>query len=140
MIKDNLAYLVFLIPVVMAAFFLINSAQDAGEVANREQTTNGTLVAHQAWNHNRWEYRFQVDAHTYTGLDRLRSGTPKVGEPVTIFFDPLDPTTNALTSFKERRISLFGPAVAILLVGVGAALVVLFGGAVLRLLEKTRSA
>jgi hypothetical protein len=133
MIKDNpyLVYLVVLIPVVLGAFFLMNSAQEASEVARRQQVTTGVLVAHKLSNHDRWEYQFQVEAHGYSGLDRVRTGTPRIGQAVTIYYDPLDPTTNGLVTFKERSDGLLGPMLAILLLSALFAAVVLLTGTAL---------
>jgi len=120
-IKDNLVYLVFLVPVVIGVSLMINAAQDASDVASRERAVTGILTAHDAWNHDQWEYRFRVEGRVYTGLDRVPSGVPKVDQPVTIYFDPHDPTTNGLIPFERRRDNFLGPAIAILL---GAAFVV----------------
>src|SRR5208283_5648544 len=127
MIKDNpyLVYLVLLIPVVFGAFFLMNSAQEASEIARRQQIATGVLAAHKLSNHNQWEYRFHVEARGYSGLDRVRSGTPRIGEAVKIYYDPLDPTTNSLITFEERSNGFLGPALAILLLSAFLAAVVL---------------
>jgi hypothetical protein len=133
MIKDNpyLVYLVLLIPVVFGALFLMSSAQEASEVARRQQVAMGVLVAHKLSNHNQWEYRFQVEARGYSGLDRVQGGTPGIGRAVTVYYDPLDPATNGLITFKERSDGLLGPAVAILLVSALFAAVVLLTGTAL---------
>lgn len=136
MIRDNFVYLVVLIPVAIGAFALINSATNASEVAAREQVTTGTLVAHQEWNHNQWQYRFQVERRPYTGLDRVRSGTPLVDQPVAVYYDPLDPTTNGLGSFGERSRGFWGPAIAVILLGTGLAAALLFGGSLLDIIQR----
>jgi len=132
-IKDNpyLVYLVVLIPFVFGAFFLMNSAQEASGIARRQQIATGVLVAHKVSNHDRWEYRFHVEALGYSGLDRVRSGTPRIGEAVTIYYDPLDPTTNSLITFGKVSNGFLGPALAILLLSAFLAVVVLLTGTAL---------
>jgi hypothetical protein len=132
-IKDNpyLVHLVVLVPFVFGAFFLMNSAQEASEIARRQQVATGVLVAHKMSNHDRWEFRFQVEARGYSGLDRVRGGTPRIGEAVTIYYDPRDPTTNSLITFEERSNGFRGPALAILLLSAFLAGVVLLTGTAL---------
>ena len=110
---------------------MINAAQDASDVASRERAASGTLITHQEWNHNQWEYQFRVEGRVYSGLDRVPSGVPKVDQSVAVYYDPNDPTTNGLVPFKQRSDNLLGPAMAILL---GSAFVValIVGVAVLR--------
>ena len=71
-------------------------------VARREQTTSGTIVAHEPSNHDRYGYTFSVNNQTYSGwqvpYDRDQFA---VGQVVTVHYDPLDPNNSALVDFDE---------------------------------------
>lgn len=88
-------------------------------VAQREKTTNGTITAHEPANHNRYEYSFSVNGKSYSGWESPRKEEPRIGQQVTVFYDPLDPTKNALTDFCDLETESVGP-VPMLLFGIGA--------------------
>ena len=76
----------------------------------REQTTSGTITAHEPANHDRYGYIFKVNEKTYTGWQSsYDSVTFTVGQLVTVHYDPLDPNNNALVDFNELSWRAFGP-------------------------------
>ena len=79
-------------------------------VALRQQTTSGTIVAHEPANHNRYGYTFKVNEKTYSGW-KGPSDSEKfaVGQIVTVHYDPLDPNNNALVDFNELATDDLGP-------------------------------
>jgi hypothetical protein len=88
-------------------------------VAKREKITNGTITGHEPANHNRYGYSFSVNGKSYSGWESPRKEEPHIGQQVTVFYDPVDPTKNALTDFAELETNSLGP-VSMLLLGMGA--------------------
>src|SRR5580658_10285424 len=72
-------------------------------VAKREQTVLGTSIAHEPANHNRYRYSFSVDGKPYSGWESPRKEEPHIGQQLTVYYDPADPATNALTDFTPRE-------------------------------------
>jgi hypothetical protein len=89
------------------------------KVAERERTALGTVTVHEPANHNRYGYTFAINGHSYSGWESPRRGEPQVGELVTVYYDPNDPTTSALTDFAQLKNESLGP-VPLLLFGIGA--------------------
>lgn len=88
-------------------------------IATREQTTHGVITALEPANHNRFGYVFSVNGKTFTewespGKDRLN-----IGQQVLVYYDPLNPSKNALTEFGDWGTNGLGP-VPMMLFGVGA--------------------
>ena len=81
-------------------------------VARREQTTSGTIVAHEPANHDRYGYTFSVNNQTYSGwqvpYDRDQFA---VGQVVTVHYDPLNPGNSALVDFNELSDRVSGPLI-----------------------------
>jgi hypothetical protein len=113
--RPYLKYLFLPTPWILGALFFMVSAHKYKEVSSREQTTTGTIILHEPENHNRYGYRFQVDGRAYTGWETPLKVEPKIGQSVTVHYDPLNPAQNALTDFSARSDRASGPAVAILL-------------------------
>ena len=88
-------------------------------VAQREKTTNGSITAHEPTNHNRYGYSFSVDGKPYSGWEIPRNKELHIGQQLTIFYDPIDPTKNAITDFADLEMDSLGP-VPLLLFGIGA--------------------
>jgi hypothetical protein len=80
---------------------MMTAAHSDKDVASREQATTGTVVSHEPRNHNRYGYKFQVSGQDYTGSEAPLTTEPKIGQSVTVYFDPLNPTENSLTDFAE---------------------------------------
>ena len=79
-------------------------------VARREQTTSGTIVAHEPSNHDRYGYTFSVNNQTYSGwqvpYDRDQFA---VGQVVTVHYDPLNPSNSALVEYHELSYRALAP-------------------------------
>jgi hypothetical protein len=69
-------------------------------------------------NHNRYGYSFSANGKSYSGWESPRRAEPRIRQSVTIFYDPLDPTRNALTDFAHLETDSLGP-VPMLLFGIG---------------------
>jgi len=127
MIRENphLPYLVVLLPWTVGVIFMMAAALDYSKVASRQQVTTGIVTAHEAHNHNRYVYKFQLDGQEYTGGETPLGAEPKVGELVRVYFDPLDPSRNGLTDFGKRRERMRGQAVGLLILTTAAGLLIL---------------
>jgi opacity protein-like surface antigen len=95
------------------------------QIAARQQTTLGVITDHRPSQHNVYGYKFAVNGNAYKGWQSPRNDELAVGKQVTIYYDPKDPSRNALTDFYELSTQSLGP-VPLLLLGIGA--VVLFVG------------
>lgn len=93
-------------------------------IALRERTITGAIVEYQAENRHTAIYRFSVDNKVYTGQE-LGSVHSKIGEQVVIYYDPIDPEKNRLTTFEEEALGLAGPVICMLVLG-GAGIFFIF--------------
>lgn len=74
-----------------------------GQVATRQRTTTGVIIAHEPANHNRYGYRFDAQGRDYLGWETPPAAEPRIGQEVTVYYDNRDPTDNALTDFADLR-------------------------------------
>jgi Protein of unknown function (DUF3592) len=111
--------LLIVLPWVVGAVLAIHTWTVDRAVAEREQTVLGTITAHEPVHHNRYGYRFSVHGKSYSGWESPRKEEPHIGQRVTVYYDPNDPATNALTDFKDLKGESLGP-LPLLLFGVGA--------------------
>jgi hypothetical protein len=88
------------------------------DIATREQTTEGVITSHEPTNHNRYGYIFHVGGKTFTGWQSPMKDEFEIGKPVTVYYDPKDPSKNALTEFRDLGTIRFGPVPTVLL-GIG---------------------
>jgi hypothetical protein len=88
-------------------------------IATREQTTQGVITAHETENHNRFGYAFTVNGKSFTGWESPGKEGLDIGQPVLVYYDPLNPSKNALTEFGDRGLNSLGP-VPMMLFGIGA--------------------
>jgi hypothetical protein len=72
-----------------------------GTAASREKTAVGVITVHEAANHNQYRFIFSAAGKSYDGFGSLKDVEPKIGQSVTVYYDPLDPTTNSLWEFNE---------------------------------------
>ena len=112
-------------PWVLGLVFMIHASRIDRQIAERQQTASGIVTAHEPANHNRYGYKFQVDGKLYTGWESPTKAELVIGQQVTVFYDPQDPSKNALTDFHDVSISELGP-VPMLLFGIGAVAVYIF--------------
>jgi hypothetical protein len=104
-------------------------------VAQRERVAVGIITVHEVSNHNQYRYRFSIDGQSYSGLgsspnDFSNSGSSSkeeiaVGQQVPVYYDPLDPSTNALRDFANLSTDSLRP-VPILVLGIGAVAIYIF--------------
>ena len=111
--------LLIVVPWAIGVVLAIHEWADDRTVAQREKTTNGRITAHEPANHDRYGYSFSVDGKPYSGWDSPRNEEPHVGQQITVFYDPADPTKNALTDFADLETDSLGP-IPLLLFGIGA--------------------
>ena len=81
-------------------------------IAQRQQTTSGTIVTHEPANHNRYGYNFSVSDKPYSGWYSPGHNEPTIGQRVTVYYDPIDPNTSALDDFGELALQDLGPVPA----------------------------
>ena len=107
--------LLIVLPWVLLGMFLAYRSSLDRTIATRQQTTYGTITAHQPANHSRYGYAFTVGKATYHGWEIPQKREYSIGEHVLVYYDPTDPTKNALTDFSELSAREFGPLVFIVL-------------------------
>jgi hypothetical protein len=97
----------------------INRSRD---VAPRQQAIAGTLTAGPV-GRNSYSYTFIVASVSYNDWGSVYGSEPKIGQEVLVYYDPRDPTVNALARFEyssRRRAWDIGLGLfAILFVAVG---------------------
>lgn len=107
------------LPWAIGLVWLISSGISEQGIAKRQRTTQGLITAHEPANHNRYGYSFSVNGKSYSGWESPRSETLEIGQKVTVYYDPRDPSANALTDFGDLSLETFGP-IPTLLFGIGA--------------------
>jgi len=88
------------------------------QVAARQQTTTGIIGEYQPHNHNQFGYVFRVGEKSYVGWESPKGKELQIGKAVTVYYDPRNPSTNALTNFSDLSFETFGP-VPLMLFGIG---------------------
>ena len=111
--------LLIVLPWTIGVVLAIHAWVNNRTVAQREKTTNGSITAHEPANHNRYGYSFSVNGKSYSGWESPKKEEPHIGQQVTVFYDPVDPTKNALTDFADLEMDSLGP-VPMLLLATGA--------------------
>jgi Protein of unknown function (DUF3592) len=112
-------YLLVLLPWTLGAIFAIYQWNVDRRIATREQTTQGVITAHEPANHNRFGYAFSVDGKRFTGWESPGKDELEIGRSVLVYYDPINPSRNALTEFREKGVNSLGP-VPLILFGIGA--------------------
>jgi hypothetical protein len=107
------------LPWTIGAILLIYQWKVDRGVATREQATRGVITAHEPANHNRYGYVFSVNGQSLTVWERPGKDGLKIGQEVLVYYDPLNPSTNALTEFRDLGMNSLGP-VPMILFGIGA--------------------
>ena len=95
------------------------------QIAERQQTTSGVITAHEPSNHNQYVYKFEVGGRPYTGRQSPKSDELSVGKEVVVFYDPQNPSRNALSDFHDVSTYASGP-VPMLCLGIGAVAILIF--------------
>ena len=91
-----------------ATFFLYQSCSIAA-VARRQQTASGKIITHDVENHDTYSYSFRAGPNPYVGRDGAPAKPLKVGDTVTVYYDPQHPSRNGLVSFWTTRESAVAP-------------------------------
>lgn len=107
------------LPWTIGIVFLIYQWNVDRGVAAREQTTLAVITAHEPPNHNRFGYIFFVNGKSFTGWESPGKDGLNIGQQVVVYYDPLNPTKNALTELRDLGMNSLGP-VPMLLFGIGA--------------------
>jgi len=100
--------LLILLPWVLGIVFCVYQWRLDRAIAQREQITQGTVTSHEPQNHDRYGYAFMVGGKPYTGWETPKADELEIGESVTVYYDPADPSQNALTEFDERGVASLG--------------------------------
>ena len=111
--------LLVVLPWVLGLSFLIQEWRTESQTAGRQQITSGIVTAHEPANHNRYGYKFEVNGKTFTGWQTPGTDDLAIGKRVIVYYDPRNPSKNALTDFHDLSRSSLGP-VPMLLFGIGA--------------------
>jgi hypothetical protein len=106
-----LAYL----PFASGIIFFIHGWKVATDIAKREQTTQGMIIAHERANHNRYGCVFTVNGKTFNGWAIPLNEELEIGKQVFVYYDPQDPDENALTDFRESGMNGLVPVLFMLL-------------------------
>jgi hypothetical protein len=95
-------------------------------IAQRQQTTSGTILTHEPGNHDRYGYNFSVSDKPYSGWYTPENNEPTIGQRVTVYYDPIDPNTSALDDFGELALrdlravpALIGGSALVIMIIVG---------------------
>jgi hypothetical protein len=107
------------LPWVLGVGFALHEWATDRMIAQRQRTTDGTINKHEPANHDQYRYSFLVNGKSYNGWAIPRKQGFNVGQQVTVFYDPLDPTKNALSDFADLETESVGP-IPLLLAGIGA--------------------
>lgn len=117
--------LLVVLPWALGVAFLIQESRTERQIAGRQQTTFGTVTAHEPANHNRYGYKFELDGKAYTGWQSPGHDDLAIGKQVIVFYDPQNPGQNSLTDFHDLSVSSLGP-VPTLWFGIGAVALFIF--------------
>jgi len=116
--------LLILLPWVFGIVLCVHEWRVDRSIAQREQTTRGVVTSYEPQNHNLYGYAFAVDGRPYRGWESPKANEIEIGKVVTVYYDPADPSKNALTHFDELSSASLG-LVPLMIVGiVGLALFV----------------
>jgi hypothetical protein len=102
-------YLFLAVPFLVGGLLMIHAFVGDLVTAKRQQTTVGTIRAHEPSNHNRYGYQFTVDGRSLSGW-----ATPPdsqryvIGGQVTVYYDPFNPRRSALEPFEALAQELVG--------------------------------
>jgi hypothetical protein len=99
--------LLVLLPWTLGAILLIHDWKVDREIASREQTTHGVVTSHEPSNHNRYGYVFSANGNTFNGWETPKKEELEIGKQVVVYYDPKNPSKNALTDFGELSMDGF---------------------------------
>jgi hypothetical protein len=92
--------LIVTVPWLVGLLLGIGDFVTGQKIAGRQRTTYGIVRAHEPANHDRYGYEFVVNGKVFTGWQSPKADYD-IGQGVRVYYDPLDPTRNSLSSFDE---------------------------------------
>jgi hypothetical protein len=111
-------HLLVVLPWAIGTILFIHQCKVDLGIAARERTTQGVINAHEPANHNRYGYVFSVNGKSFSGWESPGKEGLEIGRQVLVYYDPIDPSKNALTEFQDLGMSALGP-VPLMLFGIG---------------------
>jgi hypothetical protein len=114
-----------LLPFLIGAVFLLYEWVLYRNAATRQQTTFGTVTAHEPANHSRYGYTFTVEGRRYDGWQVPHDSEEwRVGQQVVVYYDAADPARNALRDFTTESDGIIAP-VPVLVLGIVTAVLLI---------------
>ncbi len=113
--KPSWLNLLTLLPWMLFIIYAIYVWRLDRAIAARQQSTPGTITAHEPSNHDRYGYVYSIDGKAYHGWEIPQKTEYKIGEQVNVYYDPTDPTRSSLAGFEELSLREFGPVPFLLL-------------------------
>ena len=117
--------LLIVLPWTIGLLVMMNEWRVDRQIAGRQRTASGVITAHEPANHNQYRYEFEVDGKSYTGLEGPKGREFDIGKTVVVYYDPENPSKNALTDFHDLELESVGPVPAIL-IGIGTVVAFIF--------------
>lgn len=116
-------HLLIALPWMIGIIWCLYGWRADAAISTRQQTIEGMITAHEPANHDRYGFTFSTGGRTYRGWEIPQKTEYTIGERVTVYYDPTDPSRSALTPFDELSLRAFGP---VPLLAIGTGLVALF--------------
>ncbi len=113
------------LPWAIGVGFLLYSSKADRVIAARQLTQYGLVTLHDPGNHDRYDYQFSVNGRSYAGSETPVKTEFRSGQRVRVYYDPMDPSINALTDFNEIGKRVLDP-VPLLMVGILAVAIIIF--------------
>src|SRR5690348_4932774 len=97
-------YLFMAIPFLVGGMVSVNEWTQFSSVADREKTARGIVIREEGGDHKRYEFVFQIDGRSRTGLhgNECQPDVLVVGQEVEVHYDPTNPDLSELCSFSAR--------------------------------------
>lgn len=113
------------LPWAIGLVLMVHESRTDSQIAGRQQTAPGFVTAYEPTNRNQYGYKFDVGGKTYTGLQSPQHNELALGKEVVVYYDPQDPSRNALTDFHDLSSASLGP-IPFLVLGIGAVATIIF--------------
>ena len=88
------------LPWCIGLVLLVRGAVEDRQIAKRQMTALGRITSHEPAEHNRYGYIFSANGQQYTGWE-IPVADRVIGQPVLVYYDPLNPSRNALIGFEQ---------------------------------------
>lgn len=92
--------------------------------ASRQNTVLGVITAVERGNRCNYTFRLGQEVYRATEIPLYNRRVPVSGEQVTVYYDPMNPSVNAITDFRQKSLDALGPVPLLLL---GSGVVTFFG-------------